>query len=86
MKTDGHHPIAALPKASEAYHGIGLTKREYFAALFMQGMIIGVTSDEDMVHNFNMSAKEAGMAPERWMCRQSILQADQFIQELNREA
>ncbi len=36
MKTEPHSPINPIPNS---YHGHGLTKREHFAALAMQGYL-----------------------------------------------
>jgi len=37
--TKGKEPITAIPSSSMTAYGLGLTKREYFAAMAMQGHI-----------------------------------------------
>lgn len=47
----------------------GLTKREYFAALAMQGML----SNETIINNDNWE----------WIAENSVKQADELIKKLN---
>lgn len=67
MKTNGNDSIQWIPGIEE----IGLTKREYFAALNMQGMLAS-WSEHDLTH-FSDFAHDAVMA------------SDALIEALNKE-
>lgn len=57
---------------SKRHAGIGLTKREHFAAMAMQGLLSACYINEDLIIGPHIS-------------RLSIEQADALIAELNKE-
>ena len=67
--TNANDPITMLHNASERDIVFnGLTKREYFAAMAMKGMIAGNLNTKDIVQTANMA----------------VTQADALIAELNK--
>ena len=67
--TNANEPITMLHNASERDIVFnGLTKREYFAAMAMKGMIAGNLNTKDIVQTANMA----------------VTQADALIAELNK--
>ncbi len=72
LKTE-YISISPVPRYSITHFG-GLTKREYFAALAMQGYISGTSGVEALsaIHSSNY-------------CRDAVACADALITELNKE-
>ena len=66
---------------------IGLTKREYFAAMSMQGMLANITQDY-AIPNVNEKAMEAALKREKEfieaVAEKSIKYADALIKKLNK--
>ena len=75
MKTNGNDPINMAQSHEAAYdHGqyAGLTKREYFAALAMQGMLSAGDGDFSFDHHIRIA-------------KLSVAHADTLIEALNKE-
>ena len=75
-------PIVADPKFIS--YGTGLTKREYFAAMAMQG----ITSNGVMLAAMQEIGKESGMSEPSGIAvtvRMSVIFADALILALNRK-
>lgn len=87
---NGNEPAYPSPAAYSAngdvviYHELGLTKREYFAAMAMQGMC--ALQDDRYWH------KSCGMTPEEWQAdiiardaAHAVRTADALLAELAKE-
>jgi len=74
MSTGKNDPINPIGEGALA---IGLTKREYFAAFAMQGMLANSFND-----NHKMPFSYADHAQIAYM---AVSQTDQLIEELNKE-
>lgn len=61
------------------YENVGLSKREYFAALSMQGILSAIYSDKNMLNDFlgNETGRDA-------VSRNAVSYADALIEELNK--
>ena len=64
--------------------GAGLTKREYFAALAMQGVIAALSSGE-FFDSLHAGAVSLGIANEVMMARMAVDSADALIEALNKD-
>jgi hypothetical protein len=67
MKTNPNDPASAGNEYDHGSYNPGLSKREYFAAMAMQGLLAGRSKD--------LSAQT--------LAKQSIMAADALIDELN---
>jgi hypothetical protein len=97
MKTNPNEPINAVVNAEgfctsienildEDAGVIGLTKREYFAAMAMQGIISGLPNDKIMLmKQLEYYIKQYGNEPmANSIAKESIIMADALINELNK--
>jgi len=84
MKTEnGNKPVTPLQfegypssdKVIEKDSCIGLTKREYFASMAMQGML----------SNSGMIDGELTESGAEWIAKHSVMQADSLLRELEKE-
>lgn len=66
------------------YNMDGLTKRELFAAMAMQGMLAMMASKEISVA-LNQESKSRGLTAEQYIAGNAARQADALIAELNKE-
>jgi len=76
MKTDPNDPATRWPSTLESQYSHGLTKREYFAALALQGFL----SD-----NKNLPNQQSGVDIKNSICAASVIMADTLIKKLNEE-
>ena len=79
MKTNGCDLVYPLDR----WH-IGLTKRELFAAMAMQGML-AMMADRKIAVALNQESKARGLTAEQYIASNATLQADALIAELNKE-
>lgn len=70
---------AAYGHGAENGHCCGLTKREHFAAMAMQGMVVGIT-------RFRDDAKDIIVNRPKGIAEISLVYADALIAELSKEA
>jgi hypothetical protein len=68
MKTQANDP--AFAQHPDRHFDHGLTKREYFAAMALQGLLVMAKDDDSM----------------QFLARQSVKMADALIEELNKKA
>lgn len=79
MKTEPNNDAFSfgVPENGYSYHG--LTKREYFAAMAMQGILANSTLTTILAGNNAMPA-------EGEVAKASLYQADELITELNKQS
>jgi hypothetical protein len=70
---NGDKPISPVFDGSEFVNHLGLTKREYFAALAMQGMMTSQDENGTWRHDIKQCAKN------------SVLMADVLLAELDKK-
>lgn len=75
-----HCETGALPP--EAY---GLTKREHFAGLAMQGITSGFYSDGEVIATASRFCKEQNISPVDYFANMAVEHADALIKVLNKE-
>ena len=63
----------------------GLTKREWFAGLAMQGLIT-FENGERLSQLFDPKKQTPDMTPKQWFANVAVSSADALIAELNKEA
>lgn len=93
MKTKPNHPInpifgdsgfATSVSNSSENDATGLTKREYFAALAMQGFSAGVFSNERVAIKLLEVSDECDIDPQKYIVGMALETADALIEELNK--
>lgn len=95
MATEKNAPAFAtsgllIQKPKDAYDVIkvegqtGLTKREYFAALAMQGILTGFNSKNSRMDKVSAFAKSIQLEMPEYIAQLSIKHADALIDELNK--
>lgn len=62
-----------------SYHAVGLSKREHFASMFMQGLL----SDKDMIQGFNLISGDPSEVNEL-IAKGAIQAADALLKELEK--
>lgn len=82
-KTEGNEYAFAMPASHTEQTGtydatLGLTKREYFAAMAMQGMIAGTSSSVEVM-------RALGSQDELIICKSATEYADALIEALNKD-
>lgn len=94
MKTEPNEPInpvrdfpiqtekTAIGWMMEDY--AGLTKREHFAALAMQGISAGVFSNERVAIKLLEVSDEGDINPQKYIVGMALEMADALIEELNK--
>lgn len=60
----------------------GLTKREYFAAMAMQGIISGVYSSKEAYASFQQSAGKSNYSVVSFAAEQANIFADELLKQL----
>lgn len=66
--------------------GFGLSKREYFAALAMQGLLSAIYSNKEMLNDFTLADdKRSHLTGVIAVSRNAVSYADFLIKELNKE-
>lgn len=75
MKTNAEDYAFPDPASAAA---VGLTKREYFAAAAMTGIVVPAIAGS---HN-NLTVKSNA----EWLAKNAVIMADAIIAELNKEA
>ena len=85
MVTEKHEP--AYPNPGEMWNGnkvSGLTKREYFAALAMQGYIIASHGNEKLLAGYVKNAGKQNKPMCNMLAEAALNYADALIDELNK--
>lgn len=86
VKSDYYQPdYGGEPgRLTNVYSEGGLTKREWFAGLAMQGILTTLSSDKAN-DAFMLGAKASNRTPEQAMAAVAVMQADALIAELERK-
>lgn len=81
MKTEPSDLVDYNPIAQQA---TGLTKREHFASMAMQGILAGLHGSKEVMKAFSKKCDEEKEEPVDYIANMSIEYADALIQALNK--